>query len=291
MASTETITATAVSSLALQPEPIWHAPPAPSASKLPQKKKIPTFTDKHEERAWAKAQMAAAFRVFAKLGYADGVAGHVSLRDPVNPSHFWINPYAKHFSLIRVSDLVLVNEDGEVQEPTEYTVNRAGFIIHSVLHQMRPDVNAAVHMHSPYGRAWSAFGRPIEMLVQDSCYFFNNLSVYEGFGGVVLAKEEGVRLATALGPKNKALILQNHGILTCGDNVGEAAGLFIALERACQTQLLIEAAAANGVTKKFIPVAECEYSKKYDYTPENTYMSFQPEYEAILAETKGSFLE
>ena len=63
------------------------------------------------------------------------------------------------------------------------------------------------------------------------------------------------------------------------------------MERACQTQLLIEAAAANGVPKKLIPKTDCEYSAKYDYTPENTYMSFQPEYEAILEETRGRFLE
>ncbi|CAK7238476.1 hypothetical protein SEUCBS140593_010727 [Sporothrix eucalyptigena] len=266
-------------------------PAAPSENNLPKVQKVPVFTDKLEERAWAKAQMAAAFRVFAKLGYCDGVAGHMSLRDPVDPKLFWINPYAKHFSCISVSVLVLVDEEGSIQEPSKYTVNRAGFIIHSMLHQMRPDVNAAVHLHSPYGRAWSAFGCPIEMLVQDSCYFYNDLSVYEGFGGVVLAKEEGVRLANALGPTNKSLILQNHGILCCGATVGEAAGLYIALERACQMQLLVEAAAANGVPKKYIPQAKAEYSKKYDYTPENTYMSFQPEYEAILAETNGAFLK
>lgn len=80
-------------------------------------------------------------------------------------------------------------------------------------------------------------------------------------------------------------------ILTCGTNVGEVAGLFIALERACHRQLAIEAAAANGIPKKYIPTAEAEYSKKYDYTPENTYMSFQPEYKAILAQTNGEFLE
>lgn len=84
---------------------------------------------------------------------------------------------------------------------------------------------------------------------------------------------------------------EGSSILTCGENIGEAAGLFIALERACHGQLLIEAAAANGVPKQYVPVPELEYSKKYDYTPENTYMSFQPEYEAILAETKGAFLE
>jgi ribulose-5-phosphate 4-epimerase/fuculose-1-phosphate aldolase len=79
--------------------------------------------------------------------------------------------------------------------------------------------------------------------------------------------------------------------MSCGTNVGEAAGFFIALERACHCQLLIEAAAASGIMKKYIPQSEVEYSKEYDYTPENTYMSFQPEYEAILAETNGAFLQ
>lgn len=79
--------------------------------------------------------------------------------------------------------------------------------------------------------------------------------------------------------------------MSCGANVGEAAGFFIALERACQRQLLIEAAAAGGVQKRYIPEKEAAYSKTYDYTPENTYMSFQPEYNRMLAVTKGEFLE
>jgi ribulose-5-phosphate 4-epimerase/fuculose-1-phosphate aldolase len=79
--------------------------------------------------------------------------------------------------------------------------------------------------------------------------------------------------------------------MSCGATVGEAAGFFIALERACQRQLLAEAAAANGLPKKIIPAAVAEYSKTYDYTVENTYMSFQPEYQAVLRETNGEFLE
>jgi ribulose-5-phosphate 4-epimerase/fuculose-1-phosphate aldolase len=91
--------------------------------------------------------------------------------DPVNPKLFWINPYAVHFSLIKVSDLVLVDEEGAVQQETLHTVSHAGFIIHSVLHQMRPDVNVAVHLHSPSGVAWSAFGKPVEMLFQGMLLF------------------------------------------------------------------------------------------------------------------------
>jgi len=134
-----------------------------------------------------------------------------------------------HFALIKASDLVLVNEFGEPQMSTKHKVNTAGFIIHSAIHKARPDINAACHMHSPHGRAWSTFGKPIEMLnqgistvqtlmyfmntnrVPDSCMFYENLSVYEGFGGVVLAKEEGQHISNALGEIGMNLILQNHG--------------------------------------------------------------------------------
>lgn len=130
---------------------------------------IPTFSDKEAERAWAKQHMAAAFRTFARLGWADGASGHISLRDPLDPEHFWINPYAKHFALMKASDLVLVDHKGRPVLPTPHKVNAAGFIIHSAIHRARPDINAACHMHSPAGRAWSVFGKGIEMLSQGMC--------------------------------------------------------------------------------------------------------------------------
>ncbi|CAH0035056.1 unnamed protein product [Clonostachys rhizophaga] len=190
-----------------------------------------------------------------------------------------------YYSLIKVSDLVLANANGEIQQQIAHAISYAGFIIHSVLHEMQPDINVAVHLHLPHGVAWSSFGRPVEMLVQYMYYFYNDLLVYKGFGGTVLTKEEGRNLANALGPRNENLILQNHG------NVGEVAKLFIALERTCQRQLIIEAAAANGIPKRYIHRDEAEYFKCYDYMPENTCMSFQPKNQVILAETKGSFLE
>lgn len=76
------------------------------------------------------------------------------------------DPYAQHFSTINASDLVLVDEEGRPAEPTSSKVNAAGFIIHSSIHKARPDINAACHLHSPHGRAWSTFGKPIEMLNQ-----------------------------------------------------------------------------------------------------------------------------
>ncbi|KAF5510546.1 Meiotically up-regulated gene 14 protein [Colletotrichum siamense] len=290
---------------ATEPTPAPAPAPAPasaldsgkSTGKVKRLHQIPVPESKEAARQWQLEQMAAAFRIFAKLGFSDGSSGHISLRDPVRPETFWINPYGVHFGVLKVSDMVHIDEDGNRLGGADKPVNTAGFMIHSALHKRRPDINAACHMHSPYGRAWSTFGRPIEMLNQDSCMFYNDLSVYPSFGGVVLAKEEGQRIADNLGPTNKNLILQNHGLLTCGGTIGEAAAFFIALERACQSQLLIESAiapgsngAASGLNKTLVDDEEAQYTKDGTGTPEVMYMQFVPEYQLILKESGGDFL-
>lgn len=194
--------------------------------------------------------------------------------------------------------MVRVDEEGHRIEGPDLPVNTAGFIIHAAIHRARPDINAACHVHSPYGRAWSNFGRTIDMLNQDSCMFYDDLTVYNNFGGVVFAKAEGKQIADAMGPRHKNIILQNHGLLTCGGTVAEAAAFFIALERACQTQLLTEAAVAegsvgaqSGVKKTFVGDEEAAYTKKGTGNPGTMYMQFVPEYQMILKETKGDFLD
>ncbi|KAL6919797.1 hypothetical protein ACHAPO_008786 [Fusarium lateritium] len=281
-----TTTATATATMAAEPSA------ASLSTSQPKKRlhKIPQFDSSEEVRTWQLGQMAGAFRIFAKLGFADGASGHISLRDPVQPNTFWLNPYGVHFGLLKVSDMVHVNEEGEWIGGADKPVNTAGFVIHAAIHKRRPDINAACHLHSPYGRTWSTFGRPIEMLNQDSCMFYNDLAVYANFGGVVFAKEEGNRLADTMGPTKKNLILQNHGILTAGGTVAEAAAFFIALERACHTQLLVEAAAASGLQKTFVGDEEAQYTKDGTGSPEVMYMQFKPEYDLIVAETKGDFL-
>ncbi|CAH0021250.1 unnamed protein product [Clonostachys rhizophaga] len=260
---------------------------------------IPRPEALEDQRRWQLEQMAGAFRIFSKLGFADGSSGHISLRDPIRPETFWINPYGVHFGVLKVSDMVHVDHQGDRIGGGEGPVNKAGFIIHSAIHERRPDIHAACHMHSPYARAWSTFGRPIDMVNQDSCMFYDDLSVYASFGGVVFAPEEGGKIADALGPHHKNVILQNHGILTSGGTVAEAAAFFIALERACQTQLLLESAVApttlggavSGLQKTYVSHEEAEYTKAGTGTPEVMYMQFVPEYQLILKESGGDFLE
>ncbi|KAJ5977046.1 hypothetical protein N7501_000388 [Penicillium viridicatum] len=253
---------------------------------LPGIPQHPTFT---AQRQWILEQMALAFRVFARKDYTDGMAGHISVRDPENPHTFWTNPLAVHFGVLKASDMILVNYEGmPIGGNMRRPANAAGFLIHSAVHKARPDVDAACHTHSPHGMAWSAFGRPLEMLTQDAAYLYGDAqAVYQDFGGVVLTEEEGNRIGAALGAKGKGMILQNHGLFTVGSTVSEACFLMTLMERACHCQLLAEAAAANGLPKVFIPDESAKYTFENSSDPETLFWEGQPDLEFEAYMCKG----
>lgn len=203
----------------------------------------PDFASIDEERTHRKQRLAAAFRVFARLGYDEGVAGHITVRDPEHPDHFWVNPFGVHFGMIRARDLILVDHHGEVVEG-DRPVNRAAFAIHSAIHRARPDVQAAAHSHSLHGKAFSALGRLLDPITQDACAFYEDHGLFDDYTGVVVDVAEGERIAAALG-SYKAAILRNHGLLTVGHTVEAAAWWFIAMDRSCHAQLLADAAGAT----------------------------------------------
>ncbi|MFD8597572.1 class II aldolase/adducin family protein [Kitasatospora sp. NPDC059646] len=200
----------------------------------------PTFDTVEEERRHRKERLAAALRIFGKFGFEEGVAGHITARDPERTDHFWVNPFGMSFKHVKVSDLVLVDHHGTVVEG-RYPVNQAAFVIHSTIHRARPDVVAAAHSHSTHGRALSALGRTLEPITQDVCAFYQDHTLFDDYTGLVTDLEEGERIAAALGP-HKAVILRNHGLLTVGSTVDAAAWWFITMERSCQVQLLAQAA-------------------------------------------------
>lgn len=200
------------------------------------------FDSPADERLYRKQRLAAGFRLFSAFGFDEGVAGHITARDPEREDHFWVNPFGMHFGHIRVSDLILVNAEGEVVSG-DRPVNRAAFAIHSQVHAARPDVVAAAHAHSVHGKAFSTLGRLLDPITQDVCAFYEDHSLFDDYTGVVIDVEEGKRIAHALG-ENKAVILRNHGLLTVGHSVDEAAWWFITMERSCQAQLLASAAGA-----------------------------------------------
>ena len=132
--------------------------------------------------------------------------------------------------------------------------NAAGVSIHTACHLARPDAHAICHAHSMYGKAWASFGRELDMISQDVCYFYKAHSVYRNYGGIAFESDEGTCIARALGD-NKAGILVNHGLITVGQTVDEAAYLYTLLEKSCRIQLMVE---ATGLPKVIVGDEEAE---------------------------------
>ncbi len=243
----------------------------------------PVFATVAEERLHRKQRLAAGFRLFSKFGFDEGVAGHITARDPEFPHTFWVNPFGVHFSQVKVSNLIRCDDEGRVVEG-EHPVNTAAFVIHSRVHGARPDVNGAAHSHSTYGRAFSTLGCPLAPLTQDACAFHEDHAIHDDFGGVVIDLDEGSRIAKALGQR-KAAILANHGLLTVGKTVDEAVWWFITMERSCQVQLLAEAAAARtGTPLRTVSEASARQSYGIVGTPFAGWFQFQPLYARIVKE-------
>lgn len=202
----------------------------------PQPFSIPEPSSVAEHRLMLKQRLAAAFRLFGRFGFDEGIAGHITARDPEHPDRFWVNPFGMSFKQVRASDLICVDHDGNVVEG-DWPVNRAAFAIHSRVHAARPDVQAAAHSHSVHGKSFSSLGRLLDPITQDSCMFYEDHALFDDYTGVVTDTSEGDRIAETLGDR-KMVILRNHGLLTVGSSVDSAAYWFITAERTCQAQLL-----------------------------------------------------
>ena len=231
-----------------------------------------------EIRQDRRNKLAAALRLFGKFGFDEGVAGHITVRDPELTDHFWVNPMGKSFKQIKVSDLLLVSHTGEVVQGSGL-LNGAAFTIHSQIHMSNPAITAASHSHSVYGKAFSALGKTLDPLTQDSCAFYDDHVLFDDFSGVVLDNTEGEKIAAALGDR-KAAILQNHGLLTVGDSLDAAAWWYITMERSCQAQLMAEAAG----TPKLIEHEVALHTRETVGSALAGWFSFQPLYDVITEE-------
>jgi ribulose-5-phosphate 4-epimerase/fuculose-1-phosphate aldolase len=236
----------------------------------------PEFATVEEERAHRRHKLAGALRIFGRLGFGEGVAGHITVRDPEHTDHFWVNPFGMSFRHVRASDLILVNHIGEVVYG-KHPVNRAAFVIHAAIHKARPDIVAAAHSHSPYGKSFSSLGIPLAPLTQDACIFYeDHVVIAEQGGAVVLEVEAGEELASRF-PTGKAAIHKNHGLFTVGETVDEAAFWFITMERSCQAQLMAMAAG----TPEPIRHEFAKYTAAQIGFPLAGWFSFQPLWQEI----------
>ena len=143
------------------------------------------------------------------------------------------------FRQIKVSDSIQVNHNGDVLVGKR-PVNPVGLLLHSAIHEARPEIVAVCHAHSLYGKAWSSLGRLLDPISQDACVLFGHQALIRE-PRVSLNRDDANRFAAALGPHRLAIQV-GHGLFSTGLSVDEAAWWFVCMERACQAQLLAESA-------------------------------------------------
>jgi ribulose-5-phosphate 4-epimerase/fuculose-1-phosphate aldolase len=193
-----------------------------------------------------RVELAGLFRISAHLGWEDSFNTHYTARVPGEDERFLMNPYGVRFDELKASDLVTVDPDGRVLQPTEHPVNEAGFVIHSAIHCNRSDAHCVVHTHTHAGMAVAAMEHGLLPIGIFALGFHERLSYHEfegGSGKHNLSERE--RLAASLGPANNAMIMRNHGLLTVGACVAEAFVWMFRLNRACEVQTLTYGAQGN----------------------------------------------
>jgi len=247
---------------------------------------IPKFETHAEHREYLKQRLVAACRAFGLQGYDYGFAGHLTVRDPEFPNLYWTNPMAVHFNQVKMSNLICADHEGNVVEGT-YAINRAGFVLHAAVHEQHQDIVAMCHAHTVYGTAFASLGKPLDPISQDAAAFYeDHVVITEEAGQVAVEVKGGNRVAAAF-EGVKAAIHQNHGLLTASrHSIESAAFWFIALERCCQQQLMIE---ATGATPKQVTEKRARYSREHVGSDYIGWLHFQPIWEDLIATQPDMF--
>jgi len=246
----------------------------------------PEFESFEEERDYRKQHLVAACRAFDQHGFDYGFAGHLTVRDPERPELYWTNPMCVHFSHVKMSNLILADHKGQVVEG-DYALNRAGFVLHAAVHEEHPEIMAMCHAHTVYGTAWCATGRPLDMISQDAAAFYKSHAVIGASAGAVAVEEDsGWSVAREMG-NNRGILHHHHGLLTASQHsIDDAAFWFIALERVCQQQLMVE---ATGIKPPLLSDETAQYSREHVGSDYIGWLHFQTIYNHIVATQPDMF--
>jgi len=204
---------------------------------------------------WAlRLELAACYRLVDWYGWSETINNHISLRLPGEAKTFLINPYGLHYCEVTASNLVKIDIAGEKLDDSPHGVNRAGFVIHSAIHDARDDAHCILHTHTPEGVAVACKAGGLR---NDNLYssFLHNKVAYHDFEGVTTNLEEQPRLVASLGAKN-FLILRNHGLLTAGRTVAQTFHAYWTLQRACEIQVMTDS--MSGPT---LPIAQSVFDR------------------------------
>ena len=212
-----------------------HRTPQENSQELTMASIQPIHPAEFSEEEWdVRCSLAACYRAFVKYGWTDLIYTHISARHPTEEGCYLINPYGLLFDEITASSLIVVDFDGNVVRG-DHAYNDAGHAIHSVVLMRRPDVNWVLHSHTRAGMAVSCMKGGLLPLTQQAMLFDGQVSYHE-YDHQTVGSEECEKLAADLGTNN-AVILHNHGLLTCAPTVEEAFTLMYNLENACKVQV------------------------------------------------------
>ncbi|XP_054167044.1 protein hu-li tai shao-like isoform X2 [Oppia nitens] len=194
-----------------------------------------------------RCKLAAVYRLVELYGWSEGIYNHITARVSQDAEHFLLNPFGLQYHEVTASSLLKVDMQGNILDPgtTNFTFNRAGFVLHSAIHSARPDIRAIIHLHHPPCVAVSAMKCGLLAASQEAA-ILGDIS-YHDYRGILIDPEEKDQIARNLGPFNKVLVLRNHGVLTCGESLEEALYLMQNLVIACETQIKLMSCGLDNI--------------------------------------------
>lgn len=226
---------------------------------------FPSLRDEVSPEEWrARRDLAACYRLMDRYGMTDMIYNHITAQIPGKPGSLLINLYGLLYKEITASNLVEIDLDGNVlrKPDTDYGINRSGYVIHGCIHRARPDVHCVIHTHTRAGMAISAMRSGLLPITQTASRFHGHIG-YHGFEGPAIDLAEQERLVHDLGAHN-AMILRNHGLLSCGASIAQAFNLMYQLEMSCRAQV---DAMAGGLENVAVPGNEVLERAAHLYQP------------------------
>ena len=199
---------------------------------------FPSIKHKVSAEEWqARLDLAACYRLIDTYGMTDLIYNHITSRVPGEDDVVLLNLYGLLYKEITASSLVKIDVEGNViaKPDTDYSINKSGYVIHGAIHKARPDVCCIIHTHTRAGMAVAAMKCGLLPLSQTSIRFVGHIG-YHDYEGPAVDLEERERLVRDLGAHD-AMIMRNHGLLTCGPSVPEAFNLMYQLEQSCRSQV------------------------------------------------------
>lgn len=260
------------------------AHPITPAAPLPPRRNDAVDTDALRR---VRVDLAACFRMAARLGLHEGICNHFSAVLPGRPDLFLVNPYGLAFAEVTASSLLLCDLHGNVVDG-DGTPEATAFHIHARLHLARPRARAALHTHMPHATALAMLdGPPLLWAGQSALRFFGRIAVDEDYNGLALDEREGDRIAASAGDAD-VLFLKNHGVMVLGATIAEAWDDLYYLERAAQAQLLAQ---ASGRKLKAVPeeIVRCVAAQEAAGRVESARLHLES-VKRILAREEPSFL-